>query len=44
MELVMGLFVLLVLNSGLSKCVRMYQRLEAVKKCEMCKQQMKNGK
>ena len=32
------------LSSMESKYVRMYQRLEAVEKCEMCQQQINNGK
>ena len=32
------------LSSMESKYVRIYQRLEAVEKCEMCQQQINNGK
>ena len=32
------------LSSMESKYVRMYQRLEAVERCEMCQQQINNGK
>ena len=32
------------LSSMESKYVRMYQRLEAVEKCEMCQQQINDGK